>query len=149
MNRLKGTGMKTGMHITLAVMIATIAMLLPPASYAGDRHYYSRHNYGHNYRGHYNRHGHHYRGHGVNFGFSLLFPIGYYSRPYYEPPPRVYYVPVQPQPRVAQQSYAQPPPQAKSEYCREYSRKIMIDGEESMAFGTACLQEDGRWRIVN
>ena len=149
MNRLKGRGMKTGLHIALAVFITAVAVLLPPATYAGDRHHYSRHNYGHHYRGYNHRHGHHYRGHGVNFGFSLLFPLGYYSRPYYEPPPRVYYVPVQPQPTVTQRSYAQTPTPSKSDYCREYTRKIIIDGEESTAYGTACLQEDGRWRIIN
>jgi surface antigen len=33
-------------------------------------------------------------------------------------------------------------------YCREYSQEIRIDGELKESYGTACLQPDGSWRIV-
>jgi len=35
------------------------------------------------------------------------------------------------------------------EYCREYQQTVVIDGREQRAYGTACRQPDGSWRIVN
>lgn len=35
------------------------------------------------------------------------------------------------------------------EYCREYQQVVTIGGQEERAFGTACRQPDGTWRIVN
>jgi surface antigen len=35
------------------------------------------------------------------------------------------------------------------QYCREYEQAIYIQGEEHKAYGTACRQEDGTWKIVN
>jgi surface antigen len=35
------------------------------------------------------------------------------------------------------------------QYCREYEQVIHIQGEEHKAYGTACRQEDGTWKIVN
>jgi len=35
------------------------------------------------------------------------------------------------------------------EYCREFQQTILIDGKTEKAYGTACLQSDGSWRIVN
>lgn len=34
-------------------------------------------------------------------------------------------------------------------YCREYTRTVWIDGRAQSAYGTACLQPDGAWQIVN
>jgi surface antigen len=34
-------------------------------------------------------------------------------------------------------------------YCRSYEQFIYIDGREHRAYGTACRQPDGSWRIVN
>lgn len=34
-------------------------------------------------------------------------------------------------------------------YCREYQQVIVIGGREERAYGTACRQPDGSWRIVN
>ncbi|MCB9978734.1 MAG: hypothetical protein H6862_03900 [Rhodospirillales bacterium] len=34
-------------------------------------------------------------------------------------------------------------------YCREYTRTVWIDGRARSAYGTACLQPDGAWQIVN
>lgn len=32
--------------------------------------------------------------------------------------------------------------------CREYQQTILIGGEEQQAYGTACRQPDGSWKIV-
>lgn len=34
------------------------------------------------------------------------------------------------------------------EYCREYTRTVMIGGRTQEAYGTACYQPDGSWMIV-
>lgn len=33
-------------------------------------------------------------------------------------------------------------------YCREYRQTVVIDGRSEEAYGTACQQPDGTWRIV-
>ncbi len=33
-------------------------------------------------------------------------------------------------------------------YCREYTQTVMIGGQESKAYGTACRRPDGTWEIV-
>ena len=34
-------------------------------------------------------------------------------------------------------------------YCREYLTNITIGGEKKKAYGTACRQPDGLWKVVN
>ncbi len=34
-------------------------------------------------------------------------------------------------------------------YCREYRQTVVIDGRSEEAYGTACQQPDGSWRVVN
>ena len=34
------------------------------------------------------------------------------------------------------------------EYCREYQQTITVDGRSEQAYGTACRQSDGSWKIV-
>ncbi|PIR31868.1 MAG: hypothetical protein COV36_06500 [Alphaproteobacteria bacterium CG11_big_fil_rev_8_21_14_0_20_44_7] len=34
------------------------------------------------------------------------------------------------------------------EYCREYSQTINVGGKSERAYGTACRQSDGTWKIV-
>lgn len=34
-------------------------------------------------------------------------------------------------------------------YCREYQQVVVIAGQEERAYGTACREPDGTWRIVN
>lgn len=34
------------------------------------------------------------------------------------------------------------------EYCREYQSDVIVGGEKQKAFGTACRQPDGQWKIV-
>lgn len=35
------------------------------------------------------------------------------------------------------------------EYCREYSQTISVGGKSEDAYGTACRQPDGSWKIAN
>lgn len=35
------------------------------------------------------------------------------------------------------------------QYCREYQQTVTIAGKEETAYGTACRQPDGSWKIVN
>ncbi len=38
---------------------------------------------------------------------------------------------------------------AANESCREYRQTVTIDGKAETAFGKACRQPDGSWKIVN
>jgi hypothetical protein len=33
-------------------------------------------------------------------------------------------------------------------YCRTYSREVSVSGHSQENYGTACLQPDGTWRII-
>ena len=35
------------------------------------------------------------------------------------------------------------------QFCREFSQSIVVAGQKEEAFGTACRQADGSWKIVN
>lgn len=35
------------------------------------------------------------------------------------------------------------------QYCREYTQTVTIDGKTEEAYGTACRQPDGSWKIVS
>ncbi len=37
---------------------------------------------------------------------------------------------------------------AEGEYCREYQQTVVIGGQEQQAYGRACRQPDGSWKIV-
>lgn len=39
--------------------------------------------------------------------------------------------------------------QAYDEYCREYTRTVSIGNRQEVAYGTACYQPDGSWKIVD
>jgi surface antigen len=36
---------------------------------------------------------------------------------------------------------------ASGQYCREYRQDVVVDGELQEAYGTACRQSDGTWKI--
>lgn len=38
---------------------------------------------------------------------------------------------------------------AQNKYCREYLQTVVIGGEESQAYGRACREADGDWKVVN
>lgn len=109
-----------------------------------------------------------YVGVGVNFGPPAYY-YPYRPHPYYYGPPTVVYAPppviYEPPPVV----YATPPvvyapgPTAplsatptsepyqaeNGQTCREYQSEQTINGIRQQLHGTACLQPDGSWRIVN
>ena len=35
------------------------------------------------------------------------------------------------------------------QYCREYQQTVYVGGQQQQAYGTACRQPDGSWRMVN
>jgi hypothetical protein len=82
-------------------------------------------------------------------GFSVGVPIG--AVPVYPPPP-VYYA--YPPPPVVYSApppaaYAAPaPPSAAAQTCREYRGNAVIGDKTQTLIGTACLQPDGTWKIV-
>lgn len=43
-------------------------------------------------------------------------------------------------------TYQQP---AAEPYCREYSNRVVVGGRVQESYGTACMQPDGSWQIVN
>jgi hypothetical protein len=47
----------------------------------------------------------------------------------------------------AQTSYNRP--QTEGRYCREYIRPASVAGRTQQTYGTACLQPDGDWQIVD
>ncbi len=124
--------MRIGTSFLLTLAVVTIGAFIPPSAYAGGGH----HGFGHGF--------HH--GHGLHFGFGFAFSPYPYGYPYYAP---VYVAPPQQPPTVVYRQRAQIIPHTKSAYCREYTKKIVVDGKEARAYGTACLQDDGGWRMVN
>ncbi len=38
---------------------------------------------------------------------------------------------------------------SSGEYCREYQQTVTVGGQVESAYGTACRQPDGSWKIVN
>ena len=66
--------------------------------------------------------------------------------PIFGPPPVVYAPPpvVYAPPTVV---YA-PASAAVSQTCRPYQSTIQVNGQPQQSYGTACLQPDGTWRIV-
>lgn len=35
------------------------------------------------------------------------------------------------------------------QYCREYQQTVVVGGQSQSAYGTACRQPDGTWKIIN
>ena len=96
-------------------------------------------------------HHHHHRYWGPVYSYR------YYAPPpvYYAPPPPVVYVPA---PVYGPSSYAPPVAAqpaspvyqaANGQYCREYQTTVTVAGRPQPSYGTACLQPDGVWRVVN
>lgn len=55
-------------------------------------------------------------------------------------------------PQSGNYGHVQPGPLYTAPYgqqCREYTHTVYIGGEPKQAYGTACLQPDGSWRITN
>jgi hypothetical protein len=93
---------------------------------------------------------------GVGVGVPLYAPpppVYYYPPPppvYYAPP--VVYAPSPPPPPIyapppQQPSITPAPPQTGN--CRQYRGDAKVDGRSQPFYGTACLQPDGKWHVVN
>jgi hypothetical protein len=101
-------------------------------------------------------HRHHDGGGFFSFGYSSP-AYGYYDPypyapayaypPVYEPP----YGPYDGRPMYYDDDSYQSSPYRYDDgsYCREFQTTIVIDGRPENAFGTACLQPDGSWAVVN
>jgi len=80
-----------------------------------------------------------------SFGLSLSLPLYFGSRyDPYPPPPRYRtyrYVEVQPAVRTA--------PATACRQTREYTTEVTIGDQVLPAYGTACLQADGSWKIIS
>jgi hypothetical protein len=89
----------------------------------------------------------------VFFGFNAWAPPYYYPPPYYPPayyyPPPVVYAPAPSYGTV--QPLAAPPgyQDGTGRTCREYQTTVQVDGQWQPGYGTACLQPDGTWRMIN
>ncbi|MEN6542653.1 hypothetical protein [Parvibaculum sp.] len=88
----------------------------------------------------------------VAAGVGLLLGAAVMSQPAYYAPPPVAYAP------APSGYYGQAPLQAvptsdvyrstSGQYCREYQSTIRVGGRLQQSYGTACLGEDGDWRVV-
>jgi len=38
---------------------------------------------------------------------------------------------------------------SQGQYCREYQQTVTVQGQTQQAYGTACRQPDGSWKIMN
>lgn len=64
-----------------------------------------------------------------------------------DPYARRTYAPYVPDPNF--QPLYQPANTQQNRYCREYTRDAMVGGRRQQTYGTACLQPDGDWEIVD
>ncbi|MGE5537515.1 MAG: hypothetical protein ACM30I_02785 [Gemmatimonas sp.] len=131
----------------LAFIAAAAALAPSPA--AADSFAFS---YG---SGHYRPY-HHHPYWGPRYHSSLVVvspPPVYYAPPppvYYVPPPPVYYAPPPVvSPMVDATPASAPYRTSDGRYCREYTTTTVVAGVPRSSYGTACLQPDGSWRIVN
>jgi len=92
-----------------------------------------------------------------------IYPPYYPPRVVYAPPPEIVFAPppvIYTRPAVV---YSAPPVQASipanqisptftdslGRACREYETSATVGGETRNIYGTACLQPDGAWRVVD
>lgn len=45
--------------------------------------------------------------------------------------------------------FLSPVAEANAPYCREFTKDVLIGGQMQKSYGTACLQPDGSWQVVN
>ncbi len=130
-----GTNMASRIARIIALICITTTAPLSAAVAGPWRHHDG---YGHGYNRGY---GHH-RWHDDTTRFSFNYTQWIETEPVYVPyPPPSYntnYTPT---------SYT--PPQTEGRYCREYIRPASVAGRTQQTYGTACLQPDGDWQIVD
>jgi hypothetical protein len=76
------------------------------------------------------------------FHHGFFRPFFFFGTPFFAPVPIAVYPPL-PYPAYA---YEQAPGAGS---CYQYQTTIIIDGQPTPAWGTACLQPDGTWRTVD
>ena len=89
-------------------------------------------------RGHDQRRRKHRRRHGRTVFFPAPWPAPWAL------PPQVIYVE---RPQVAPPPSPLPFPVSPKPYCREFQKQIIIDGRTEQAYGVACRQPDGTWKL--
>jgi len=144
---------------TCVCVLVLVAATSGP-SFAGGSH---GHNGGHGHHfghGYHHGHGGHYYGAAAILGLSTL-ALGlrlYDTRYYYERPRTVYiqrpvrYVQprlaaVEPRVSYATLSSSRPPLPPGCLTIREYQTRITVGGKEVEAYGDACMQADGSWKL--
>jgi hypothetical protein len=149
---------------------ATVAMPVAPAFADGWRHDGGYHDGGHHGGGYYGggaprgwgwHGGGGHRDHDDDAGIAiaagavgLLLGAAIASQPaYYTPPPQTVYAPApagyygqEPLPATPASDVYQT---QSGQYCREYASTVRVGGQLQQGYGTACLGEDGAWRVVN
>ncbi|HEY0522162.1 MAG TPA: hypothetical protein VGD08_02150 [Stellaceae bacterium] len=94
---------------------------------------------------------------GPSYGYYGYGPYRYWGPPayYYGPPPVVYAPPpptvvyAPPSAPVAAAPVSPPYVARDGQTCREYQTQVTVDGRLQPSHGTACLQPDGTWRLMN
>lgn len=150
-------------------LVAMTSAALPVAPALADGRHYHPHGWdwdgGDHWRGYdrhgYDRHGYDRHDHddgaavALAAGVGLLLGAALMAQPrpdYYTPPPAAVYAPPPPA-YYGQPLEAYPASdvyQTRSgQYCREYTSTIHVGGRLQQGYGTACLGEDGAWRVVN
>ncbi len=141
--------MTVGKCLVLAVAVAAVALFASVQANAGASfHFGFGPHYG--YGSHYG-YGHHYglrHGYGYRYAHYPHYGFGYY-RGYHPSYDYGRYGRV-----LDEDVLAAPVDDATttvdaSDYCREFTSTIIIDGVEQAAYGTACRQSDGSWKIVD
>lgn len=96
------------------------------------------------------RYGHHHD-HDYDDDYDDVRITHYYSYDYQAPPTPVYQMPPVSEPTYQPPVSTTPLPstQATAPYCREFTRRVVIGGVEQEAYGTACQQEDGSWKMIS
>lgn len=136
-----------------ALADTSISFITVEGGRGGHPHRFSRHHpppFPH-HRPHHHARWHKHRSH-YNF-----YPVIVTNQPYmYAPSPVVYETTVvRPAPRYVVDSSLVAEPtsptytDAQGRYCREYQSTGTVGGGRGALYGTACLQPDGAWRVVD
>ncbi len=140
--RPKKKMMRAWTRALLAAAVVAVALFTPP-----DAHARSRFHFGFGNHSGYD--------HSRYYGYRYYAPRHHYygyRRPYYGYRYRSYRGRGYPPPPTNSQPAPSAPttsPAEQATNCREFTKTIVIDGQEQTAHGTVCRQSDGSWRIVN
>lgn len=121
-------------------LVLLLPLILLPAQALADRH--DRHHR----HGHFDRHdSRFFRAAPRAYYYPSYYPIysGYYTQPSYQHVSQTVVVqqPVESVVRTAST--------AEGRYCREYTRTIYVGGRAQEGYGTACMQPDGAWEMMD